>query len=67
VTWQLVFAGAAVAIGTDVLHGAIFETVGGLRHHRLGTTQARLSGWMLVGSAPASLLGVVTSTPADPE
>lgn len=52
----------ATAIGTDVLHGAIFKSVGGLRHHRLGTTQAQLSGWMLVGSAPASLLGVVTST-----
>jgi uncharacterized protein len=52
----------ATAIGTDVLHGAIFKSVGGLRHHRLGTTQAQLSGWMLVGSAPASLLGVFTST-----
>ena len=52
----------ATAIGTDVLHGAIFKSVGGFRHHRLGTTQAQLSGWMLVGSAPASLLGVVTST-----
>jgi uncharacterized protein len=50
------------AIGTDVLHGAIFKSVGGLRHHRLGTTQAQLSGWMLLGSAPASLLGVVTTT-----
>jgi len=52
----------ATAIGTDILHGAIFKTVGGLRHHRLGTTQARLSGWMFVGSAPASLLGVATAT-----
>lgn len=52
----------AIAIGTDVMHGAIFKTVGGLRHHRLGTVQAQLSGWMLVGSAPAALLGVVTAT-----
>ena len=52
----------ATAIGTDVLHGAIFKTVGGLRHHRLGTTHAKLSGWMFVGSAPASLLGVATAT-----
>jgi uncharacterized membrane protein YfcA len=52
----------ATAIGTDILHGAIFKTVGGLRHHRLGTTQAKLSGWMFVGSAPASLLGVTTGT-----
>ena len=52
----------ATAIGTDILHGAIFKSVGGLRHHSLGTTQAKLSGWMFVGSAPASLLGVSTAT-----
>jgi uncharacterized protein len=52
----------ATAIGTDILHGAIFKTVGGARHYKLGTTQAKLSGWMFVGSAPASLLGVTTST-----
>jgi hypothetical protein len=52
----------ATAIGTDILHGAIFKSVGGLRHHRLGTTSAKLSGWMFVGSAPASLLGVATSS-----
>ena len=52
----------ATAIGTDILHGAIFKSVGGARHYKLGTTQAKLSGWMFVGSAPASLLGVTTST-----
>src|SRR5207248_145712 len=46
------------AVGTDIAHGAIFQTVGAIRHRRLGNVQARLSGWMLVGSAPASLLGV---------
>ncbi|MGH2999711.1 MAG: TSUP family transporter, partial [Gaiellaceae bacterium] len=44
----------ATAIGTDILHGAIFKSVGGIRHHRLGTTSAKLSGWMFLGSAPAS-------------
>jgi len=47
-----------VAIGTDILHGAIFKTVGGLRHRRLGTVHARLSGWMFMTSAPMSLVGV---------
>ena len=37
-----------VAIGTDLLHGAIFKSVGAVRHRRLGTVQARLSGWMLL-------------------
>jgi hypothetical protein len=52
----------AMAIGTDILHGAIFKSFGGIRHRRLGTVRARLAGWMLLGSAPASLLGVWTAT-----
>jgi uncharacterized membrane protein YfcA len=47
-----------VAIGTDIVHGAIFKTVGGIRHRRLGTVHARLSGWMFITSAPMSLAGV---------
>ncbi len=47
-----------VAIGTDILHGAIFKTFGAVRHRQLGTVHARLTGWMLLGSAPFSLVGV---------
>jgi uncharacterized protein len=47
-----------VAIGTDIAHGAIFKTVGGVRHRRLGTVHARLGGWMFMTSAPMSLVGV---------
>jgi uncharacterized protein len=47
-----------VAIGTDIAHGAIFKTVGGIRHRRLGTVHARLSAWMFLTSAPMSLVGV---------
>jgi len=47
-----------VAIGTDIAHGAIFKTVGGVRHRRLGTVHARLSAWMFMTSAPMSLVGV---------
>jgi uncharacterized membrane protein YfcA len=50
-----------VAIGTDILHGAVFKSVGALRHRQLGTVHGRLSGWMLVTSAPMSLVGVATS------
>lgn len=52
----------ATAIGTDILHGAVFKSVGAVQHYKLGTTQARLSGWMFVGSAPFSLLGVATGS-----
>jgi uncharacterized membrane protein YfcA len=51
-----------VAIGTDIAHGAIFKTVGAIRHRGLGNVHARLSGWMFLGSAPASLLGVMLAT-----
>jgi uncharacterized membrane protein YfcA len=51
-----------VAIGTDLLHGAVFKSVGALRHRALGTVQARLSAWMFAGSAPTSILGVVAAT-----
>ncbi len=47
-----------VAVGTDVLHGAIFKTFGAVRHRRLGTVHARLTFWMFLGSGPMSLLGV---------
>jgi uncharacterized membrane protein YfcA len=52
----------SVAIGTDIVHGAIFKTVGAIRQRRLGNVQARLSGWMFLGSAPMSLLGVAAAT-----
>jgi uncharacterized membrane protein YfcA len=51
-----------LAVGTDILHGAIFKTVGALRHRRLGTVHAQLSGWMFLGSGPASIAGVALST-----
>jgi uncharacterized membrane protein YfcA len=49
---------AKVAVGTDILHGAIFKSFGAWRHRMLGTVHGRLALWMLVGSAPLSLLGV---------
>ncbi len=51
-----------VAIGTDILHGAIFKSFGAIRHRQLGHVHARLTMWMLAGSAPASLLGVALSS-----
>jgi uncharacterized protein len=50
-----------VAIGTDVLHGAIFKTFGAWSCRRLGTIHVTLGAWMLAASAPASLLGVLAS------
>ncbi|MEW6583372.1 MAG: sulfite exporter TauE/SafE family protein [Actinomycetota bacterium] len=52
----------SLAIGTDILHGAIFKTFGGVQHWRLGHVNLKLSGWMLLGSAPFSLGGVALAT-----
>jgi uncharacterized protein len=55
---------ARVAVGTDILHGAVFKSVGAVRHRMLGTVHARLVLWMLAGSVPLSLAGVeVANTP----
>ena len=48
----------STAIGTDIAHGAAFKTVSAVQHRRMGNVRARLAGWMLIGSAPASLIGV---------
>jgi uncharacterized membrane protein YfcA len=48
----------ATAIGTDIAHGAAFKSVSAVQHRRMGNVRARLAGWMLIGSAPASLVGV---------
>jgi len=50
------------AVGTDIVHGAIFKTFGAVRHRRLGTVHAHLTLWMFAGSGPLSLLGVWTAT-----
>jgi uncharacterized protein len=50
------------AVGTDILHGAIFKSFGAIRHRRLGTVHAHLTLWMFLGSGPLSLLGVATAT-----
>ena len=34
---------AKVAVGTDILHGAIFKSFGAVRHRMLGTVHARLA------------------------
>jgi uncharacterized membrane protein YfcA len=46
------------AVGTDILHGAVFKSFGAIRHRQLGNVHARLALWMLAGSAPLSLVGV---------
>ena len=49
---------AVVAVGTDILHGAVFKSVGAGQHRIFGHVHARLTLWMALGSVPASVAGV---------
>jgi uncharacterized membrane protein YfcA len=51
-----------LAVGTDILHGAIFKSFGAVRHRKLGTVHGHLVLWMFLGSGPMSLLGVAVAT-----
>jgi uncharacterized membrane protein YfcA len=48
-----------VAIGTDLMYGAITKTLGGYRHLRKGTVDLTVSKWLAYGSVPGALLGVL--------
>jgi uncharacterized protein len=49
------------AVGTDILHGAVFKTFGAIRHRRLGNVNTQLTVWMFLGSGPLSLAGVAVA------
>ncbi|MEZ5079770.1 MAG: sulfite exporter TauE/SafE family protein [Thermoleophilia bacterium] len=51
-----------VAIGTDLANGALFKTAAAWRHRRQGVVNLTVTVWLLIGSAPASLLGVATAS-----
>ena len=46
------------AIGSDLAYAAVTKTVGGFKHWRQHTVDARLSSWMALGSVPAAVTGV---------
>jgi uncharacterized membrane protein YfcA len=50
------------AIGTDLAYAAVTKTVGGYKHWRQKTVDARLSTWMALGSVPAAVGGVYVLT-----
>jgi len=46
------------AIRSDLTYAAVTKTVGGVKHRRQHTVDARLSSWMALGSVPAAVTGV---------
>jgi uncharacterized membrane protein YfcA len=53
---------AKTAVGTDIVHGAIFKSFGAWRHRTLGNVHVPLALWMLIGSGPLSLVGVAIAS-----
>lgn len=49
-----------LAVGSDLMYGAITKTAGGYKHLRQRTVDVRFSLWMAVGSVPAAILGVLS-------
>ncbi|MBZ5563686.1 MAG: sulfite exporter TauE/SafE family protein [Acidobacteriia bacterium] len=50
---------AVVIIGTDIVNGAVTRLLGVIEHRRLGNVQARLAQWLILGSVPGTLGGVL--------
>jgi uncharacterized protein len=48
-----------LAVGTDLMYGAITKTAGGYKHLRQRTVDIGLSWWMAAGSVPAAVVGVL--------
>jgi len=48
----------AVAIGTDLWFAALTKAGGAVAHHRLGHVDRRITGLLLAGSLPASVLTI---------
>jgi hypothetical protein len=53
---------AKTAVGTDIVHGAVFKSFGAWRHRSLGNVHVPLALWMLIGSGPLSLIGVAVAS-----
>jgi uncharacterized membrane protein YfcA len=53
---------ARTAVGTDIVHGAIFKSFGAWHHRKLGNVHVPLALWMLIGSGPLALAGVAVAS-----
>ncbi len=59
-TPALIFLGvgeAATVVTADLTAAAVYKSGGAVVHHREGSPNLRLAGWLIVGSVPMALLG----------
>lgn len=50
---------AVVVIGTDIVNGAVTKLLGVFEHRRLGQVHWRLAGFLIAGSVPGTLAGIL--------
>ncbi len=50
---------ALVIIGTDIVNGAVTKLLGVFEHRRLGHIHWRLAGFLIAGSVPGTLAGIL--------
>ncbi len=50
---------AVVVIGTDLLSGAVTKLAGVFEHRKLGQVDMGLAGWLLAGSLPGTVAGIL--------
>ena len=50
---------AVVVIGTDLVNGAVTKLLGVIEHRRLGQVHWRLVGFLIAGSVPGTLAGIL--------
>jgi len=50
------------AVGTDLLHGFLMKSVGSMKHFNQKTVNGELTKQLLIGAAPASLMGALLTS-----
>jgi len=50
---------AVVVIGTDLMNGAVTKLLGVFEHRKLGQVHWRLAGFLIAGSVPGTLAGIL--------
>jgi uncharacterized protein len=45
-----------IAVGTDLLFATVTKSAGAISHHKLGSIDTRILGWLAAGSLPAAAL-----------
>ncbi|MEM2902330.1 MAG: sulfite exporter TauE/SafE family protein [Candidatus Bathyarchaeia archaeon] len=51
-----------IAVGTDLIHSFLMKSIGSMKHHNQRTVDRKLTKRLLIGAAPASLIGALLTS-----